>query len=50
MQHVMGVNLYTQIPVDAGDIHILQTTVILITGKTWRPPIFQLREKPEDPG
>ena len=36
----MCVYLHTQIAVDAGDIRTWWATIILITGKTWRPPIW----------
>ena len=38
MWHFTRVYLHAKTAVDAGDIHTWQTTVILITGKTQRPP------------
>ena len=34
------VYLHAKAAVDAGDMRTWRTTVILITGKTWRPPIW----------
>ena len=39
VRRLTHVYLLTQIAVDAGDIRTQQTTVIMITGKTRRPPI-----------
>ena len=37
-QHFMHVCLHAQTAVHTGNICTWQTTIILITGKTWRPP------------
>ena len=48
--HFMHVYLPAQTAVDAGDIHTWQTMVILITGKTWRHPIWALCWDQNGPG
>ena len=40
MRHFTHVYLHAQTTADVGDIRTWQTVVILITGKTWRPPIW----------
>ena len=50
MQHFTHVYLHAQTAVDAGDIRMWRTTVILITGKTRRPPIWTPCRHQDDAG